>query len=332
MKKKLGFGKILADTGNNAKELFKKSKEAVVQATDQNDDGKLDYKDVSIIAGSVENTVKKAAQVMKEQMEEKNRIMELKTLRPVFKESLNDEQFFMSKFIRITERDKKHAESEVCKGSIGYVSEQKGLRIVNIFQDSIDAFGLTFYPNYDSEFYYVDPSDGCNYIALDDYFGYLKLARVNELQKLAQDLGATHFRVTYKEEKTVLAEKKTKVKTDVMKTASVDLEHEQEEKKYSTIEVAAEMKFPGHDPVTPRLKYLKNDQSIQTLVEMRMDRKGAVLHQRFMLKLSNSSGLKEKDALKIDAVLKGMKCAGNATVVSEVQNESRRYLEYEIDF
>ena len=51
----------------------------------------------------------------------------------------------MSKFIRITERDKKHAESEVCKGSIGYVSEQKGLRIVNIFQDSIDAFGLTFY-------------------------------------------------------------------------------------------------------------------------------------------------------------------------------------------
>ena len=71
----MGFGKILADTGNNAKELFKKSKEAVVQATDQNDDGKLDYKDVSIIAGSVENTVKKAAQVMKEQMEEKNRIM-----------------------------------------------------------------------------------------------------------------------------------------------------------------------------------------------------------------------------------------------------------------
>ncbi|HIW41952.1 MAG TPA: hypothetical protein H9743_07415 [Candidatus Mediterraneibacter vanvlietii] len=190
----MGFGKILADTGNNAKELFKKSKEAVVQATDQNDDGKLDYKDVSIIAGSVENTVKKAAQVMKEQMEEKNRIMELKTLRPVFKESLNDEQFFMSKFIRITERDKKHAESEVCKGSIGYVSEQKGLRIVNIFQDSIDAFGLTFYPNYDSEFYYVDPSDGCNYIALDDYFGYLKLARVNELQKLAQDLGVVWYK------------------------------------------------------------------------------------------------------------------------------------------
>ena len=66
---------------------------------------------------------------------------------------------------------------------------------------------------------------------------------------------------------------------------------------------------------------------------------GAAMVEKFAIKfLSDSSfqdledGLKEKDALKIDAVLKGMKCAGNATVVSEVQNESRRYLEYEIDF
>lgn len=54
--------------------------------------------------------------------------------------------------------------------------------------------------------------------------------------------------------------------------------------------------------------------------------------QEFFGKISNSSGLKESEAVKIDAVLKGMKCSGNTTVVSEVQNESRRYLEYEIDF
>ena len=65
---------------------------------------------------------------------------------------------------------------------------------------------------------------------------------------------------------------------------------------------------------------------------MRMDETAPLLHQKFMLKLSNSSGLKENEAAKIDAVLKGMKCTGNTTVVSEVHNESRRYLEYEIDF
>ncbi|MBR5248713.1 MAG: hypothetical protein IKV27_07235 [Lachnospiraceae bacterium] len=51
-----------------------------------------------------------------------------------------------------------------------------------------------------------------------------------------------------------------------------------------------------------------------------------------MLKMSTSSGMKESDAVKIDAVLKGMKFSGNTTVSSEAQNEARRYLEYEIEF
>ena len=51
-----------------------------------------------------------------------------------------------------------------------------------------------------------------------------------------------------------------------------------------------------------------------------------------MLKLSNTSGLKEKDAVKIDAILKGLKCSGNTTVESEVKNEARRFLEYDIRF
>ena len=65
---------------------------------------------------------------------------------------------------------------------------------------------------------------------------------------------------------------------------------------------------------------------------MRMDEKAPLTHQKFTLNLSNSSGIKEKDAIKIDAVLKAMKIAGNATVTSEVKNEERRFFEYEIDF
>lgn len=92
------------------------------------------------------------------------------------------------------------------------------------------------------------------------------------------------------------------------------------------------MECPGHAPAKPKLKYMKYDPSINGLVEMRMNEHAPLLHQKFMLKLSNSSGLKESEAIKIDAVLKGMKCTGNSTVVNETQNESRRYLEYEIDF
>ena len=326
------FGKLVLNVGKNAKDFLEKSKDITIQVADQNADGKFDLEDVSVIAGSVGNVMKKGAQTLKETTDEKARQLELKTLQPIFLETLNDTDFLMSRFIRITDRDKKHAESEVCKGSIGFLSDQKGLHIVNIFRDSIDSYGLSFYPDCDSEFYYVDPSDRDSYIALDEYFNYLKQVRISELQKIAQDLGAKHFKVTYKEEKTSFSEKKVSKKVTAKPIASIDVEQNNENKKYSTVEIAAEMECPGHTPVKPKLKYMKYDPSINGLVEMRMNEHAPLLHQKFMLKLSNSSGLKESEAIKIDEVLKGMKCTGNATVLSETQNESRRYLEYEIGF
>ena len=267
--------------------------------------------------------------------EEKSRQLELKSLRPVFPETLDDADFLMPKFIRVAERDRKHAESEVCKGSIGYLSDQKGFRIVNIFRDSIEAFGLTFCPDCDSEFYYVDPSDRDQYIALFDYFSYLKVARVNELQKIAQDLGAKHFRVTYKEQKTSFSRNAVKAKGNAKVpsgTITADAEHDLSASAVSNVEVAAEMQCLGHAPTEPKLCYLQREPSIQSLITLRMDKTSPMLHQKYTLKLSNSSGIKEKDAVKIDAALKAMKISGNTTVISEAQNESRRFFEYEIDF
>ena len=63
-----------------------------------------------------------------------------------------------------------------------------------------------------------------------------------------------------------------------------------------------------------------------------MDPLSPLQQQRFTIELSNSSGIREKDAIKIDAMLKSMKISGNTTVVAEVQNEARRILEYDSDF
>lgn len=318
--------------GDSAKSIFDKSIDYAVNIADQNDDGKFDKEDMAAIVGNVGSVMKKGATAVKETAEESSRKLELKLLQPFFPENLDEADFFMSKFIRVTDRDKKHAESEVCQGSIGYLSEQKGMKYVNIFKDSLGAFGLTFMPDAESEFYYIDPSDRDRYIALDDYFGHMKVMRINELQRIAQDLGAKHFRVTFKEEKKTLIELNNEVKVKVGKVGGVDGEHEASEKKYSTIEIAAEMDFPGHAPIRPSLRYLKTDPSILNLVEMRMNEKAPLMHQHYVLKMSNSSGIKVSDAVKIDAVIKGVKMAGNVSVESEVQSEARRYLEYEIDF
>ncbi len=199
----------------------------------------------------------------------------------------------------------------------------------------MDAFGLTFYPDTDNEVYYADPSDRDHYIALDDYFNYLRVARVSELQRIAQDLGAKHFRVTYKEQKKSFTKTDVKVKLEAKNATKhggkAEADHEAERSSFEKVEIAAEMECIGHKPVVPTLKYFKKDPQIQSLIALRMADNG-MTHQVYTLVLSNSSGIKAKDAMKIDAALSAMKISGDATVASEAQSEARRFFEYEIDF
>lgn len=329
--KKINLGEVAVGAGKNAKAFLGKTKDTIIKAVDQNGDGSFDFKDVSAMADSIGNAAQNAANAMRDNAEARNREKERKALQPIFLEDLDSTDFTLSKLIRVAEIDKKHAESEVCKGSVGFISEQKELRIVNIYKNMIDAFGISLYPDADSEIYYIDPSDRNRYIALDDYFGYLKIARVNELQKIAQDLGATHFRVTYREKKASITKSDMKAKGKV-RVGAAEAERNLSISDNSNIEVAAEMQCLGHAPIEPKLLYLRGEPSIQSLIALRMDENSQIFHQEFSLKLSNSSGIKEKDAVKIDAALKAMKISGNITVISEAQSESRRFFEYEVDF
>ena len=326
---------IAEEPEKNSVSFWRRAKETIVKAVDQNNDGSFDMKDVSVLAGTIGSAAKSTAAAVMVSAEEKSRELERKQLRPIFAEDLDGADFLISKLIRITDIDKKRAESTVCTGSVGFITPQKDFPVVNIFRDKIDSFGLTFYPDMDYELYYVDPSDRDRYIALDEYFSYLKIARVNELQRIAQDLGAKHFRVTFKEQKATFSGNSVKAKASFKKpgdTASAEAEHEMKLSATSTIEVAAEMDCPGHAPVKPTLRYLQRDPSIENLIALRMDEASPITHHKLTLNFSQTSGIKEKDAVKIDAALKAMKISGNTTVTNEVRNESRRFFEYEIDF
>ena len=174
------------------------------------------------------------------------------------------------------------------------------------------------------------------YIALEEYFGYLKTARVNELQRIAQDLGAKHFRVVFKEYKATFSGNTAKAKVSgkaAGDSVNAEYTHEYSSTAIANVDIAAEMTCPGHDPVQPKLRYLQREPCIENLVELRMNPASPLSHQKYTLKLSTTSGIKEKDAIKIDAALKGMKIpSGNTTLTNEVKTESRRFFEYEIDF
>ncbi len=336
MKKKIEkINELAKKTGKGIKSTYDKTIENVVKVIDQNDDGSFDKDDVNTIKEKFGDLIKNTTSSVVTTVEERIRTSEIKRLKPVFVSSLSESNFNIPKLLLITDMPKIYAESEVCKGAIGFMSPQKDIEVINIFKNEINEFGLTFYPDTNSEVYYVDPSDRNNYIALEDYFYYLKIARINELQKIAQDLGAKYFKVTYKEYKASYKSNKVKAKANekIAGTAgTVEAERDLSSKEISNIEVAAEMNFPGHEPFEPSVKFLRNEPGIQSLISLRMDKSSPILNQKYVLKLSNSSGIKEKDAIKIDAALKALKISGTTTFASEVRNESRRYFEYEVDF
>lgn len=61
------------------------------------------------------------------------------------------------------------------------------------------------------------------------------------------------------------------------------------------------MDCPGHTPILPQLRVLQKEHSIPNLIALRMDKDSPLSHQKYTLPPSNSSGIQEKDALKIDA-------------------------------
>lgn len=330
MEKKIG--NLFAEAGNTAKGLIDKSKEKVISIADRDDDGKITSTDVSVVKDAISDAVKEGAVAFKAGVDDTRKQMELKLLKPIFKDTLESADFYMPKLIRIVDRDKKYSDSDVCQGSIGYVSDKGGLRIVNVFNDSLADFGMTFYPDPDCEFYYINPTDRDNYIALDEYFSYMKKVRINELQRVAQELGAKHFKVTYKEERTSFTEVKKKAGMNTAKSGKAEGIRENSENKYSTVEIAAEMSMAGHAPNKPELVYLAKDENVQNLIRLRMAGGDDFHNHKISIEMSSSSGIKEKDAVKIDAALKGLKVSGNSTVSNEARNESRRVLEYEIEF
>ena len=88
------FGKLVSNVGKNAKDILEKSKNKAVQIADQNDDGKFDLEDVTAMANSVGNIVKKGARTLKETADEKARqikhYLQLDPLRDVIEQPIND--------------------------------------------------------------------------------------------------------------------------------------------------------------------------------------------------------------------------------------------------
>lgn len=265
-----------------------------------------------------------------EKAEQAKHEYDIRTLKPAFLDTILTEG--VPKMIRITEIDKKHKENPICEDSIGHLIDAKGMNVLNLYKEHINDLGVEFYPSADCDVYYVDPCNSRRYISLNDYFSYLKKVRVDELNLIAQALGAKHFKISVKAEKKVFVNKKENGKGKFGKVANADAERSNENKSFESIEVASELTFEGHEPTKPKLLYFKNESDIKSLIDMRMNKDNPVKSITLNLKYNNTSGIKSDAAVKIDAALTKLKIGGNASIQEEVQEEGRMYFEYAIEF
>ncbi len=257
-----------------------------------------------------------------------------KKLCPIFEDELFSEEYQLPPMIRIVDYDKRR-DNKACEGAVGFETNTKDMKALNIYVEHVDRLGLTFYPRTTDSVYYVDPCDSHLYINLEDYFSYLKKARVDELETIAQTLGAKHVKISLKEQSKSSSTRSRNLSMGLKRKMSMGVSADECSNEMCDIEIAAEVDFKGRDtPAEPRLVYFKNESDINALVKMRLnpDNQNMLLSKTYSFKYSNSSGIQVKQAVKIEEALSQMNCKIGASISNEALNESRIMLEYNIVF
>lgn len=130
------------------------------------------------------------------------------------------------------------------------------------------------------------------------------------------------------------AKAKTNVETDKKTkiSESTEISVSNDESNAVEIDVEAEMRCIGHAPIEPTLRYLKDDPTVMSLISMRMDPNSLLTDHRIKVKLSKTSGMNEKEAIKVESAMNMMKASLGVSLSKAARMENVRYLQYDIRF
>lgn len=257
-----------------------------------------------------------------------------KRIRPVFSfdHVINDEN--MPTLIRIFSDDKLQ-EHPVLNGAKGHQKRVRQIDILNIFVEHVEDTGIEYYPCIMETVYCKNPYKSNMYISLDEYFDYLKKAKVDELETIAHKLGAKHVKIEFKKQRERIVALSGNAEVGIKKLGAAQAKHDQRKEEFASMEVAAEVDFDGNEePLRPELVYFKNESDIIALVNMRIDpdSRNKIKSKTYRLALNKTEEMQENTAIQIDAALKKLECTGDATFQSRVRSAQRTVLEYSIVF
>lgn len=261
--------------------------------------------------------------------------MDKRMYKPLSAEAIGEDSFLAPNMIRLLDKNPYEAK-EACADAAGFDSVIARKQILQLVKGVYPADKFNFIPNLSEQIYLQNPYVENMYIALNEYFDYIKKARVAELEMIADKLGAKYAKITYKESEkkfvSVEAQGKKEKRAFKKNKDSVTAEVNVSSDSLQEMEVASENRFVGHDHATrPELVYFKGEGTIESLINSRMG-ENRQTGKTLTIKYSRKTDLNMDKAAEIDNVLAKLKLNASASVKSEVEKENRMFLEFKVEF
>lgn len=311
------------ENNNENKQIFEKTGKLLDEAV-----SKVAEKTITAAKGTLSKARENYA-IFDEKLDNLKDAHDMQTLKPFFDNDLHSSTFIYPKLIRIIDSDAKRAKSNACAGSIGFHTDIKTAdNLLNIYTRFVNNLDLPFDGVVQEGFYFLNPNN--IYVNLDDYFSYMNKKRIDELERIAQELGATKVEISLKSKKKTFVKNDGKAVASAGKRNNITISHEAQTEEYEKIEILNSNEFIGHEPNEPTLVYLKNEGDILNLIKARME--NDIKSKTYSMVYGKSLGMSLTEAANVDAVLKAVKCSGNYSIQNETQEQHDTTLEYHIEF
>lgn len=290
------------------------------------------------VASNVAENIQKSAIEFSEKSKNDNYERRMKKYNPLFPEKYHSDDFNLPNMIVIVD-DAVRREVDVCVGAIGWLSNQKGMEVLHLYDEYIQQSGLQFIPAPICDaVYYVDRFDRKRFIQTECIFTKAHEERMAELKNIAYMLGAKYCSIEISESSSSIENKKKSTEAKVGAGANRISSKESAEQSSSFEGHVSrcgiiEANFSGSDKVEkPELKWFMYDDTIKRLIEMRSSSGNEIKSETLILEGSSSATMSKKTACAIDNAVGKIGVNGKVNMEGQALKEEHSKLIYRVEF
>lgn len=288
---------------------------------------------------------KAAVTAMVEKSKADEHARKLQKYNPLFPEQYQDDNFHLPNIVVVVD-DAIRRDVDVCEGAIGWLSKDSGEEVLFLYDEAVSFSKIEFIPAaICNSVYYVDHYNRNRFIQADCIFQRTLKEKIDELQHIAECVGAKRCLIRLSES---TANTKTKRKTagaggsvsvgnaeasdDAEVSISVESAFSSSNSKKQYGVVTAE--FRGlRLPKRPTLKWFAHDDSILHLIDTCCSGKRRVKKLSLELMGNASTTMSQSIACAIDGVMsKILNAKGHMSMKEQAKEEHQSKLFFYIEF